>query len=368
VLVVEDNPDMNRFICDSLTPQFGVLAAANGREGLAQALAVQPDLIITDLMMPELSGDELVRQLRTHRQLDTVPIVLVTAKADEELRVQLLRQGANDYLLKPFPVEELCARVGNLLQAKCALERQRDLSDRLRKSNDHLQRTTAQLEEANRELDAFSYSVSHDLRAPLRAINGFSKLLREEYGEGLKPQAVDYLQRIAAGAERMSMTIEALLKLSRIGRAPLQRAKVDVAALALSVCDALRAQTPGHSVQVHIAEPLVAHADSELVRVLLENLLGNAWKFTAKRANAEIYVDQEPEVEGAFFVRDNGAGFDSSKADRLFQPFQRLHQASEFEGTGIGLATVRRIVQRHGGRVWAASSPGQGATFFFTLS
>ncbi|MEY4550235.1 MAG: hypothetical protein RL685_6430 [Pseudomonadota bacterium] len=368
VLVVEDNPDMNRFIRDSLTPQFGVVSAANGREGLSQALALLPDLIITDLMMPELSGDELVRALRGHRQLDTVPIVLLTAKVDEALRVQLLRQGASDYMLKPFSVEELCARVGNLLQAKSALERQRELAERLRKSNEHLQRTSAELEEANRELDAFSYSVSHDLRSPLRAINGFSKLLQQEYGEKLDAEALDYLRRIAAGAQRMSGTIDALLKLSRIARAPLQRTKVDVGALALGVCAALRMQAPNRSVEVCVGESLMALADADLVQVLLENLLGNAWKFTARSQNAEIHIDQEPAVDGAFFVRDNGAGFDSSKADRLFQPFQRLHQASEFEGTGIGLATVRRIALRHGGRVWATSAPGQGATFFFTLS
>jgi PAS domain S-box-containing protein len=368
VLVVEDNPDMNRFIRDSLTPQFGVVSAANGREGLSQALALQPDLIITDLMMPELSGDELVRALRGHRQLDTVPIVLLTAKVDEALRVQLLRQGASDYMLKPFSVEELCARVGNLLQAKSALERQRELAERLRKSNEHLQRTSAELEEANQELDAFSYSVSHDLRSPLRAINGFSKLLQQEYGEKLDAEALDYLRRIAGGAQRMSGTIDALLKLSRVARAPLQRTKVDVGALALSVCVALRMQATNRSVEVHVAESLNAQADADLVQVLLENLIGNAWKFTAPRKGAEIHINQEPGINGAFFVRDNGAGFDSSKADRLFQPFQRLHQASEFEGTGIGLATVRRIALRHGGRVWATSSPGQGATFFFTLS
>lgn len=230
-----------------------------------------------------------------------------------------------------------------------------------------VQRRTAELAQANRELESFSYSVSHDLRAPLRAIDGFSKALLGA-AFGLDEQSRHYLGRIRAGAKRMSELIDDLLALSRVTRSELRLGPVDLSEVARGVALDLRRREPERQVEIAIAEGLVASADRRLMAIALQNLLDNAWKFTARKQGPHIEVGAVDREEGrAFFVRDNGAGFDPAYAGNLFGAFQRLHDPAEFEGTGIGLATTQRIVARHGGQIWAESAPGRGATFFFTL-
>ncbi|WP_147652725.1 sensor histidine kinase [Vulcaniibacterium gelatinicum] len=224
---------------------------------------------------------------------------------------------------------------------------------------------TRELSEANRELEAFAYSISHDLRSPLRAIGGFSKVLGDRYAAVLDETGRDYLGRVVRAAAHMDELIDALLALTRIGRGELRREPVDLGRIAAEIVSELRAAEPEHRVEVAIAPGLHAHADAGLVRALLQNLIGNAWKFTRGREPARIEVGRDP--DGAFHVRDNGVGFDPAYAGKLFQPFQRLHGREEFAGHGIGLATVKRIVERHGGTVQAEGAPGQGATFRFTL-
>lgn len=224
---------------------------------------------------------------------------------------------------------------------------------------------TAQLESANRELEAFSYSVSHDLRAPLRAIDGFSQVLEESSAPALDHSGRDALGRIRRATKRMGDLIEDLLSLSRISRSRLDTEPVNLTTLAELVVAELRAATPDRSVAVDIAPGLSALGDPRLLRIALENLLGNAWKYSARTAGACIEFGSTS--DGEFFIRDNGCGFDMAQADRLFTPFQRLHREGEFEGSGIGLATVQRIVHRHGGQIRAQGAPGQGATFYFTL-
>jgi light-regulated signal transduction histidine kinase (bacteriophytochrome) len=228
---------------------------------------------------------------------------------------------------------------------------------------------TAQLQAANRELETFSYSVSHDLRAPLRSIDGFSQALLEDFGDRLDAQGQDYLTRIRGATQRMAELIDALLGLSRVTRAELSREPVDLTAMAQTIAADLQRNEPSRRVEFVIADGLTASGDARLLRVMLENLLGNAWKFTAKQPQAGIEVGSliQPDGPPAFFVRDNGAGFDMAYADKLFGAFQRLHRMNEFHGTGIGLASVQRIIHRHGGRVWAEGEVGQGATFYFTL-
>ena len=227
---------------------------------------------------------------------------------------------------------------------------------------------TRKLEEINGELEAFSYSVSHDLRAPLRAMDGFSQRLVTEYGQSLDEQAHSYLNRIRNGAKRMGQLIEDLLSLSRITRIELSRRQVDVSALVHQVLDDLQQREPERKVETSVWEGVTVDADVRLVRVALENLLGNAWKFSSRTEHPRIEFGMMQEGERkVLFVRDNGAGFDMAYADKLFGPFQRLHGMNEFPGTGIGLATVQRIVNRHGGRIWCQAKPGAGATFFFTL-
>jgi signal transduction histidine kinase len=369
VLVVEDNTEMNRFVCDSLAPAYRVEAAFHGHEGLGKALALRPDLILSDVMMPEMSGDELVRAVRSHRELDATPIVLLTAKADDELKVRLLREGASDYVMKPFSVEELRARVGNLVSVKLTDERNRRLNAELHEHNVRLTRLMAQLEAVNKELESFCYSVSHDLRAPLRAIDGFSMILQESYGDKLDAQAHNYLERVRAATQRMSHLIDDLLKLSRTVRSEMRITTVNLSELACTIAKDLEGTAPERKVTFSIAPQMVVHADASLMRVVLENLLGNAWKFSGKRAEARIEVGSMTNAgETVYFVRDNGAGFDMKYADKLFGAFQRLHSVTAFDGTGVGLANVQRIIHRHGGRVWAEAAVDQGATFYFTLS
>jgi PAS domain S-box-containing protein len=241
-----------------------------------------------------------------------------------------------------------------------------DITDR-RRAEAELRAANEAAEAANRELEAFSYSVAHDLRAPLRSIDGFSQAILEDHLETLAPEAADYLQRIVRAAKRMSEIIDDLLQLSRVTRAELRRAEVDVSTMVESVARELCAAHVERAIDTVVQPGMVAAADARLLRIAFENLIGNAFKFTGKQPRARIELGtttQDGDV--AYFVRDDGVGFDMSHAKRLFGAFERLH-AKDYEGNGVGLAIVQRIVARHGGRVWAESTPGQGATFYFTL-
>jgi PAS domain S-box-containing protein len=231
------------------------------------------------------------------------------------------------------------------------------------------QRTT-ELEQVNRNLQAFTYSVSHDLRAPLRALSGFAEALTEEYGDSLPDTASGYVQRIGAASERMAALIDDLLRLSRLSRAEMDLQPADLSAEVAAIAAELRSHEPGREVRIGIQEGVLVTADRNLIRAVLQNLLDNAWKFTARRADASIEFGTVAADDAAVccFVRDNGAGFDPAYAGKLFQPFQRLHPVTEFPGTGVGLATVRQIIERHGGRTWAEGTVGGGATFYFTLN
>ncbi len=242
-----------------------------------------------------------------------------------------------------------------------------DITER-KKAEDEIRERSAQLQAANDELEAFSYSVSHDLRAPLRAIDGFSQAFLEDYGDRFDETGKDYLRRVRAATQRMGLLIDDLLDLSRVTRAEMRRETVDLSAMAHAVIAELSKAHPSRHVEVVIADNLKVEGDARLLRLVLENLLGNAWKFTTRRSKARIeFHSVEMDGQVAYCVRDDGAGFDPRFAQRLFGAFQRLHTVAEFPGTGIGLATVQRIVHRHGGRVWAEGAPDAGAAFYFTL-
>lgn len=244
----------------------------------------------------------------------------------------------------------------------------RDITERKKAEHEILLRST-QLEAANKELEAFSYSVSHDLRSPLRSIDGFSQALLEDCSDSLTEQGKSYLHRIRAATQRMGTLIDDLLNLSRVTRAEIQHEKLDISNLVRSVAADYQKKQPHRAVEFHVEDGLEAVGDARLLRIVLENLLGNAWKFTSQRAHATIeFGAAQLNGRGAYFVRDNGAGFEAAYADRLFGAFQRLHSAAEFPGTGIGLATVQRIIHRHGGTVWAEGAVDRGATFYFTLA
>ncbi len=237
-----------------------------------------------------------------------------------------------------------------------------------RRSEAQLRRANEEAEAANRELEAFSYSVSHDLRAPLRSIDGFSQALLEDCGDRLDERGRQDLERVRAATRRMGQLIDDLLSLSGVARVEMRRSTVDLSGLARRIAAELEKGQPERKVEFKIAGGLVADGDGRLLKVALENLLRNAWKFTGKRPVAHIeFGATQDDGRRAFFVRDDGAGFDMAYADKLFGAFQRLHSTQDFEGTGIGLATVARIVQRHGGRVWSEGAVDRGATFYFTL-
>jgi two-component system, NtrC family, sensor kinase len=382
ILTVDDSITYLEGISTHLHEEgYEVIPAHSGEEAL-ELLAVQPvDCILLDLAMPGLSGNETCRRIKGSPSWRDIPLILHTATEEQEAMIEGINAGADDYIPKSSDLEVLRARVRAQLRRKQFEDENRSIREQLLQKE--LEIATANsarelaearsafvddLERKNRELEAFSYSVSHDLRAPLRSIAGFSEMLIEDYAEQLDQKGQDYLRRVYKSVRRMDALIDDLLMLSRVSRAELRRSPVDLSRLAGAIMDDLRAKDPARQVQFSVAENLVIEADNRLMNVVFENLLGNAWKFSAKTAAARIEIGIESKETGdAFFVRDNGAGFDMNHAQNLFRPFQRLHDESDFAGTGIGLATVHRIIDRHGGRLWAEAEVNRGATFYFTI-
>jgi len=352
VLVVDDNADLREYIAALLAPAYEVSTAVDGLDGLAGARVSLPDLIVSDVMMPGLTGLELVRQLRSDPQTASIPIILLSARAGQDSAIEGLDAGSDDYLVKPFAAPELLARVRTHIEIA---KRRREWIE--------------ELEHANRELDAFTYSVAHDLRAPLRAVNGFAEILLESKFAQLDDDGQRCLRLLAESGGRMAELIEDLLALSRISRSELTREPLDLSRLATEIAAQLATRHPERTVEFAIEPGVHGDGDARLLRIVLENLLGNSWKFTARREAARIELGVTAwQGTPVYFVRDNGAGFDMAYAGKLFGVFQRLHSQSEFEGTGVGLATVQRIITRHRGRIWADGAVDAGATFCFTLA
>ncbi|MFZ5861908.1 MAG: sensor histidine kinase [Nitrospirota bacterium] len=351
IVLASDDAETREALRRVLAAAHDVSAVSDEGAALAAARAEQPDLVVSDLMPTGVDGLGLLRALRAEPITRAIPVILLCAQGDEDAAAEGLEAGADDALVKPVAARELSARVRARI-AFGALRRQWALD----------------LDRVTQELDAFSYAVSHDLRAPLRAIEGFSDAVLTEYAAAVDEQGRRYLDRIRAGTQRMSALIEALAALSRVSRVDLHREPIDLASMARRVLGTLQRREPSRAVRADIPLQLPATGDQRLLAVALEHLIGNAWKFTARRADAAIFVGREPGgTETVFFVRDNGVGFDMAYADKLFVPFQRLHKADEFEGVGIGLAVVQRIMSRHGGRVWATGAVNEGTTVYFTL-
>ena len=381
ILAVDDSPTYLNSLGDALKDEgYDVILAHSGEEAL-DLLAVQAvDCILLDVLMPGLSGQDTCERIKAAPAVRDIPLIMLTALDDREAMIQGLSAGADDYISKSGELQVLKARVRAQIRRKQFEDENRRIREELlRKELEAAEARAArelaetkavlvdELERKNKELEAFSYSVSHDLRAPLRAIDGFSRVVLEDFGGTLAPKGRDYLQRVCAASKRMGELIDDLLELSRVGRADLRRTSVDLSEVARNVVAELR-KGSDRDVEVGIEDGIIVDADCRLMQIALENLLGNSWKFTANTTAPKVEFGHRQDGDRAtFFVRDNGAGFDMTYAEKMFRPFQRLHGDAEFSGTGIGLATVHRIVDRHGGRVWAEGAVDRGATFYFTI-
>ncbi|HVY18721.1 MAG TPA: response regulator [Bauldia sp.] len=381
ILAVDDSATYLNELAEALRGEgYDVVSARSGEEALELLAVQQVGCILLDLLMPGIGGTETCRRIKNAPFLRDIPLIMLTAMEDRSAMLEGLSAGADDYISKSSEFDVLKARVRVQIRRKQFEDENRRireelLSKELEAADERAARElaearaelVAELERKNKELEAFSYSVSHDLRTPLRAIDGFSQALLEDYPDKIDPTGQNYLKRIRGAAQRMGELIDDMLQLSQVSRAEINAQPVDLSALAREIAAGL--SSGGRKVTVRIEDGLMTTADRRLMKIVMENLMGNAWKFTGKADDPRVEVGKTEARQGeAFYIRDNGAGFDMALADKMFQPFRRLHSEAEFPGTGVGLATIHRVIDRHGGRVWAEGKVGEGATFFFTLA
>ena len=376
ILVVDDNA-AKRLALEAALEDLdqNLVMAGSSREALQLVQHQDYAVALLDVQMPDMDGFELAALLRTRPRSKHIPIIFVTAYSDAELdAMRGYELGAVDYIYAPVIPAVLRAKVRVFIELAVAREKleaevteRRRVQEEITALNTELASRAAQLEAALQELEGFSYSVSHDLRAPLRAINGFSHILEEEHADQLDEEGKRLLRIVADQGRTMGQLIDDLLEFFRLGRQPISAREIDMTALATDVVREL-APDSGHAAAIKLNPLASASGDPALIRQVWINILSNAIKFSSGRANPEIEVSSESNgSHSVFCVKDNGAGFDMQYYDKLFGVFQRLHPAEEFPGTGVGLALVQRVLSRHGGRIWAEAQVGKGATFYFSL-
>jgi two-component system, sensor histidine kinase and response regulator len=359
ILIVDDEAAHLKALCDTLSIEGYATTGTPSAHTALDMLRAQPfDVLLTDLMMPEMNGIALLNAAR--ELAPDIACIVMTGHGTIDSAVEAMKGGAIDYVLKPIKLSALMQVIARGLQ--------------IRRLHRVIDQRTRELEQANKDLEAFSYSISHDLRAPLRVVDAFCQMFLEDYGATIPAEGRRMLDRARAGSQRMSQLIDDLLAFARFGSRPLTTGVVEMRSLAVRVAAAVRgpvqAADPAHAhdVTVEIKELPDCIGDGSLLEQVFTNLLSNACKFTRGRPQPRVEVSAISDgTSNIYVVRDNGVGFDTNYAQKLFGVFQRLHSAAEFEGTGIGLSIVKRIVQRHGGRVWAESTPGEGAAFYFSL-
>jgi signal transduction histidine kinase len=377
ILTVDDEP-RNLDVIETIleNPDYRLIRALSADDALKELITHDIAVIVLDIRMPGTSGFELAQLIKQRKKTQHIPIIFLTAYYQEDEHVlQGYGAGAVDYLSKPCNPDILRSKVAvfvDLFRKSRALEEEvqerRDAEQRIRDLNEQLTRRVEELAAANAELEAFSYSVSHDLRAPLRQVVAFVNLLLEATEGRLDPKPVEYLGLIQESVTRMGQLIDDLLEFSRIGRAPLHGGTVNLKNLLDQAMQTIEPALSGRAIDWKIAKLPEVHGDAATLRQVMVNLLDNAVKFTRPRPKACIEIGYIGQSDAdVVFVRDNGVGFDPRYADRLFGVFQRMHSREEFEGNGVGLAMVRRVIHRHGGRAWAESALGKETTVYFSL-
>ena len=375
LFIVDDEAGLTQALCNTLGSEgYATVGFTSARAALVALPEGDCDLLLVDLNMPEMVGIEL---LRAAQQIDPAIVgIVMTGESSVARAVEAMQAGALDFITKPFNLSAILSVVTRALEVRrlrldnLQLEqRVREHAAELEASNLELAASNKALAAANEELTAFNHSVSHDLRAPLRAVDGLSELLLDNFAAHLPPEAQRFLATMNLSVKRMQQLVDDLLRFSNLGSQALHLKRVDMTTIVHSVLNDLRHEQQSREVDVRIGELPRTEGDPALLRQALANLLSNAYKFTRHQQQAVIEIGARKEADGTptFFVRDNGAGFDMARAQRLFGVFQRLHRSDEFEGTGVGLSIVRRIVDRHHGRIWAEAAVGRGATFYFTL-
>jgi two-component system sensor histidine kinase/response regulator len=360
LFIVDDEPALMNALCRTLREEgYETRGFTSANAALAALPQAGCDLLLADLMMPEMDGIAL---LRAAQAIDAALVgIIMTGEGTVASAVQAMQAGALDFIIKPFNLTAILP----VLQRALAVRRLRLLNAELEQ---RVRRRTAELEAANKELEGFAYTVAHDLRGPLVAVDGLVSLLQSQHAAQLPPEGQHFLDLVRQSAKRMGQLIDDLLRFAKTASLPVQRQDIDLTTLVHACIDEFRDEIERRRIAVTVRSLPRCAADPTLLRQVFINLIGNAVKYTRQQAQASIDIGSE-EVDGerVVHVKDNGVGFDMKYIDKLFGAFQRLHRQDEFEGTGVGLAIVQRIVQRHGGRIWAEAKPKRGASFYLTL-
>jgi signal transduction histidine kinase len=369
ILIVDDNPGNILALRHLLAGEDRIIyTACSGNEALKLALTNPPDLLLLDVHMPDIDGFEVARTVRQNKRTQDIPILFATAERKEHhSMLKGFEEGAIDYLFKPLDPEVTKAKVAILLKMQLQKKELEQADKQIKELNQQLQKNVASLETANKELESFSYSVSHDLRTPLRAIDGYAEILAEDYKDKLDAEGKRLITNIITNAKKMGLMVDKLLEFSKLGKKAIQKHDVDMDRI---VNDSIHEATRSSEHKPAFTKTTLpgTKADPILLSHVWTNLITNAIKYSSKKQQPKIEIGSYSEQEKTiYYIKDNGTGFDMTYADKLFGVFQRLHKEEDFQGTGAGLAIVKRIINKHGGEVWAEGKPGEGAAFYFTL-